>query len=191
MAIRIHSKPPSGSHDAIARYFSDSHTRPFMEGVDLENIGASDAYPVHVASLDQLASGKLPEEPHHWRHLLVQGGGAVAEADVVSEKGEARVVAVHRGPRVVGTVKALEGAHELEAARKHDYDLRLLEGPSIHLVALWLHSKNDDVLIPIEPDLTGLEHHRAIPLKEALPALRERAAAVQKAAKDYPGPSGN
>src|SRR5713101_1552944 len=98
MAIRISRNAPSGSYDAVASYLSQRHASPVMASVDLENVGASEPYPVHIAGLEDLLSGKLPDQPRYWRHLLVSAGSAVAEADVEVGKEGARVVAVHRGP---------------------------------------------------------------------------------------------
>lgn len=191
MAIRNSKKAPSGSIRAIEEYLSHRESRPIMEGIDLENVGVTEAYPVYYASLEDLVSGNLPKGPSHWRHVLVTRGRAVGEVDVADDEDGLNVIAIHRGPRAIGTVKALEGARELPRTKRRSYELRMLEGPAIHLVAIWLHSAKDDLLLPVEPDLTGLPHHEPIPLAEAMPALRERAAVIKQAEIDYPGDSGN
>jgi len=190
MAIRIPKMPNTGSHEAIARYLARPHARPVMQGIDLENVGASEPYPVYLATLDDLESGTLPQQPSHWRHLLVGEEGAVGEADIATEDEGARVVALHRGPRAAGTARALEGAESLDRVQKTDYELRLLESPAIHLVAVWLHASNDETLIAVEPDQTGLPRHEPVSFDQALPRLRELAAFVRNAQTTNPGPSG-
>jgi len=184
MAFHIAANAPNGSLEAVTRYFSDPSSRAFLQGIELSDLGASDAYPIHVATLEDLLSGNLPGVPDHWRHLLVQGDTAAAEADLADD--EVRVVAVYRGPRAAGTVRALDQAALLE----RDYEMRMLEAPSIHLVAVWLHADGDDSLIPVEPDDTGLPLYQPIALPDALLRLREIASAVQQDAIDNPGPSG-
>jgi hypothetical protein len=66
----------------------------------------------------------------------------------------------------------------------------MLESPSIYLVAVWLHGERDDVLVPAEPDQSGLPLYEPTPLQEALPVLRRRANEVRTAQEQAPGPSG-
>jgi hypothetical protein len=179
MAIRIPKMPQSGTHEALAKHLAQPEAVPAMRGVNLDDLGASEPYPVYFASLDDLESGTLPGQPTRWRQLLVTEERAVGEADL--DPDGPRVVALHRGPRAGGTARAVETAHSLESVQAQDYELRLLESPGIYLVAIWLHGENDDVLIPIEPDRTGLLRHQPIALQDALPRLRERATFVKKA----------
>jgi hypothetical protein len=179
MAIRIPKMPQSGMNEALAKHLAQPQAIPAMRGLNLEDLGASEPYPVYFASLDDLESGTLPDQPGRWRQLLVTNDEAVGEADL--DPDGSRVVALHRGPRAVGTARAVDSAHKLDRVQTQDYELRLLESPGIYLVAIWLHGATDDVLIPIEPDRTGLPRHQAIPLQEALPRLRERAAFVKRA----------
>jgi hypothetical protein len=186
MAIRIPKMPQGSTQEVLASYLAQPQARPAMRGVNLDNLGATEPYPVYFASLDDFESGTLPNEPGRWRQLLV-ADDVMGEADI-DPQGR-RVVALHRGPRAGGTARAVEGAYSLERVQKQDYELRLLESPAIYLVAIWLHAANDDTLIPIEPDRTGLARHEPISFQEALPRLRERAAFVRKA-QDTERPSG-
>jgi hypothetical protein len=188
MTIHIAKNAPSGSREALGRYFSEGTAPSFLRGGNLSTLSASDAYPVYIASLQDLLAGRLPPRPHVWRHLLFQADGPVAEADVTHAEQTPRVVAMHRGPRAAATARALEATAEIH---EKDYELRMLESPAIHLVAVWLHADTGGVMIPIEPDQSGLDRDQAIPMDDALPRLRDLATAVQQAVSASPEGSGS
>jgi hypothetical protein len=190
MAIRIPKMPYADSYEAIARYLERPHARPLLSDLDLENLGASDPFPVYIATLDELVAGVLPKLPNVWRHLLVNEAGAVGEAELDPAEPD-DVVAMHRGPRAAGTARAIEEAESFERAQRQDYELRMLESPAIHLVSVWLHGSNDDVLIPVEPDMTGLPLHQPVSHENAQSQLRQLAEFAKSSIRDNPGPSGN
>ena len=76
--------------------------------------------------------------------------------------GEAREVAprdtgyvqtsVNEGPFVAATAEALEIAEQLDG----DYELRVLNIPSVYVVALWLYADSGSILIPMSPAPSGL-----------------------------------
>ncbi len=47
--------------------------------------------------------------------------------------------------------EALRIAEQLPQVEKQDYEPRLLDIPSILFVAVWLHGKSDDIIIPLPP----------------------------------------
>jgi hypothetical protein len=49
------------------------------------------------------------------------------------------------------TLEALHEAEKLPQVQKQDYELRFLEVPAISFVAVWLHGKSDDIIIPLPP----------------------------------------
>ncbi len=46
------------------------------------------------------------------------------------------------------TLATLRIAEQLPQVKKADYEIRRLENPSILFVAIWLHGKSDDIIIP-------------------------------------------
>ncbi|HEU4556579.1 MAG TPA: hypothetical protein VFS20_01975 [Longimicrobium sp.] len=193
MPIRT-AAPPQGTYDAVASHLGHPHTASKLLPSDGE-MGAAEPIPVYMLGLDDLAGGRVPEalrdlKPLYWRHLLVRGGEPVGEADLVAGEEETRVVAVHHGPRAPGTARALAAMQSHPRVARQDYELRMLESPAIYLVSLWLHAPGDEVLVPVEPDRSGLPLHQPITLSEALPQLRQRAAEVLDAQERFPGHSG-
>ncbi len=47
-------------------------------------------------------------------------------------------------------------AEELDEVREEDFELRLLDIPSLYVVALWLHGARD-LIVPLPPTREGLE----------------------------------
>ncbi len=48
-------------------------------------------------------------------------------------------------------MEAFRRAEQLPQIKEQDYELRRLDCPSILFVAVWLHGKSDDILIPLPP----------------------------------------
>ncbi len=61
---------------------------------------------------------------------------------------------------------------------EEDHELRLLRCSGIHFVALWFHAVDKDIIMPIPPDMTGLEHHKPYSVVDALEVLKEKAGEV-------------
>ena len=47
------------------------------------------------------------------------------------------------------TLAALRIAEQFAQLKKQDYELRRLDCPGILFVAIWLHGKSDDIIIPL------------------------------------------
>jgi hypothetical protein len=193
MPIHIRGAPSPDLHAIVARHLGNPLSAPQLSPAQRENAHATDAYPVYFLGLDDLEQADdtlSATSPRVWRHLLMHQGSAIAEADVRTDGTQARVVAVHQGPRGPGTARALITAQASALVKDADFEFRMLEAPGIRLVAVWLHSSRDDLLIAVEPDLSGLPRDRPIPLREALPVLRQRVAEVRAEQEGAAGPSG-
>jgi len=63
------------------------------------------------------------------------------------------------------TLEALRSAESLPQIQKKDFELRRLDCPSLLFVAVWLHGKSDDILIPLPP--TGGRWNACQPYSES------------------------
>jgi hypothetical protein len=200
MPIRFPDDAPQGTFDQLERQIQGV-TAPAggpAPSAALRNaapgLQASRPYRVYTVGLNDLEQGNLlnAARESRWRHLLLQGESAVGEAEIPSDAGAAsRITAFHHGPRAQGTLEGLKRADALSDVQNADYELRLLESPAIFLVALWLHRNgDDDIIIPIPPDQSGLETYQRYRPADAAERLRQRARDVRKAQNDKPGPSG-
>jgi hypothetical protein len=107
-----------------------------------------------------LASGQLlsaAESGGSWMYLFTHGTNAVGAAGLIADEktGKAlRANGLYETDFSNETLEALRTAEQLPQVKKQDYEIRRLEIPSIHFVAVWLHGKADDIIIPL---LTLLE----------------------------------
>ena len=76
------------------------------------------------------------------------------------------------GPFTDATIKALTAAERLPKVAKADYELRLLKVPAVYLMALWLHGKDGDILIPMGDPPAGLKKNKAYTEAGVIRALR-------------------
>ncbi|MCW2308734.1 hypothetical protein [Rhodobium gokarnense] len=194
MPIRFAQDSPRNASAAVELYLAErgasmatSLERRFTAG------GSVVSHPIRVwhPDLRALAKGRPLSEsrPGNWRHLVGDEGAMRAEAELAAEGSEARVVAFHEGPAAGATANGLMRAAELGEVDRGDYEARLLEVPGLHFTALWLHG-DDDIFIPIGPNMTDLKNGEPHGEKEVLEVLARRAAEVLEAQDAMPGPSG-
>jgi hypothetical protein len=163
--------------------------------VQPEELHQSEPHPVYVATLDDLAAGKLlaAAKQTGWRYLLAQNDEVVAEAELVAGRaakgakgakaakgGGLEFAGLTHGPFTGATVDGLHAAERLPQVEKADYELRLLKVPAVYLVALWLHGNDEDILVPIGQPPAGLKKNRAYTEARVLRALRATVARTKE-----------
>ena len=109
---------------------------------------------VYTLALNDFDKGLSGARRTALRYLVMSGSRAVAAAELESSpKATApKLSHINQGSLVSASLAALESAELLPATQKDDFDLRLLQIPAIHAIALWLHGKKTDLLIPLAPD---------------------------------------
>jgi hypothetical protein len=154
-----------------------------------EELAHSEPHPVYVATLDDLASGKLLAAARQtgWRYILVQHDEVVGEAELTTGRSRAKgakkgakrtsharleFAGLTHGPFAGATVDGLHAAERLPQVEKADYELRLLKVPAVYLVALWLHGGNEDILVPLGQPPAGLKKNKAYTEAAVIRALR-------------------
>lgn len=96
-------------------------------------------------------------QPVGWRFLLESGGNVLAGAEVSETPERTFPPTFYRSSSVGATATAVRAARALPQLRLAGFDLRLLRIPELYQVALWLHSPNTDLLIPLAPSPIGRE----------------------------------
>jgi hypothetical protein len=70
----------------------------------------------------------------------------------------------------------------LPQIRKQDYELRFLEVPALNFVAVWLHGRSDDIIMPLPPTFgRNLNAFQAYSESEIIKVLKPEAKEVMKA----------
>jgi hypothetical protein len=87
-------------------------------------------------------------KPIGWRYLIVDSG-PIAVADVKDlGSGGAAFSSVTRGPIAEGLSKAADLATRRYDKDPVNYEVRILEIPSLYISALWLHGSSREVFFP-------------------------------------------
>jgi hypothetical protein len=155
--------PPNGVHDKVrSRLHAFADTSKFstkaLRKARKEDLDVSTPHQVFVMGLNDITSGGRLEtaQPVGWRYLIEESGQLIASAETSSAPdGTEEVSAFTEGPFVAATDKAVKAIRKLPKLEAAGYELRLLRIPALYVMALWLHSLVDDLLIPLEPSPIG------------------------------------
>lgn len=141
----------------------------------------SATFEVFYPTLEEIDARILagPDTRRGWRNLLQQGSAPVAQIEADEDR---EPLAVHQGPAKDGIAKALAIAEDVADGRI----VAAVECPPIAFFALLIRggssepeADEDDLVIPYEPDATGLEDYHPISAAEALMHLRDRAGEIR------------
>ena len=108
-----------------------------------------------------------------WRYLLFDGRNPLLTVAISSnESGQSTdFLGANESSLLQAFVNGVKFAEQHELIREADYELRLLEVPSIYLSAIWLHSENDiyfslSALSPEGPFLAARDEELARRIRE-------------------------
>jgi hypothetical protein len=171
-AAIIYPKAPDGGERIIREAFqglSRSISR-YLGGFQIEDLTIANPFRDYSVGLTNLASGQLLPAAHAgtWRYLLMHGTNAVAAAELMADptNGTAlKFAGLDTTDFSKETQEALRRTEQLPQIKEQDYELRRLDCPSIVFVAVWLHGKSDDILIPLPP--TGRRWNAYQPYSES------------------------
>ncbi len=172
---------------------SDGGRQIVYKNLDLKFLGVSRIEDLAIAAphrgylvgLTNLAAGHFlsAAKPYCWRYPLSQGtngvGAAVLNADAKS--GKARGFnSLEKSGFANETAEALRIAEQLPQIKKQDYELRYLNIPAVSFVAVWLHAKSDDIIIPLPPTSGGLNANQPYSESQIISLLKARAETAMK-----------
>lgn len=128
----------------------------YLGGFQIEELTIANPYRAYSVGLTNLASGQLlsAARPGNWCYLLMHGTNAVAAAELTGDETNGKALKF-AGLEQTGysneTLEALQMAGKLPQMKQQNYELRRLDCPAILFVAVWLHAKSDDIIIPLPP----------------------------------------
>jgi hypothetical protein len=158
-AAIIHPKAPDGGRQIVRENAGEIlRTDPrFLGGFRIEELTIGDPYRDYGVGLTNLASGRLlsaAASGGSWMYLLIHGTTAVGAAGLIADEKTGKALrsnGLYQTDFSNETLEALRMADKLPQIKKQDYELRRLDIPSISFVAVWLHAKSDDIIIPLPP----------------------------------------
>jgi hypothetical protein len=178
----LHLPEPPGVHDdvrSMLHKFAEEgkFTSKALHSARKEQLDLSTPHQVFTMGLDDvLAGGGVDRaQPGGWRYLIEQGGQPIASAETSpTPEGTQEVSSFTEGPFVAATDKAVKIVRKLPKLEAAGFELRLLRIPAVYQMALWLHSPEEDLLVPLEPSSIGKEG-KAMPADEFFDDLAELA----------------
>jgi hypothetical protein len=187
MALQIPAPPQQAADAAHSTFqaFADQGFRsPALRAADPAQLSLTQPHQVFVLGADDLVAGRGLEaaQPTRWRYLVQEGDKIIAAASVLSQgPGDAHDLShINEGPFVASTADALEYVRSHPELTSGDFELRLLQVPALHTMAIWLHprSGDGDLLVPLAPSPVAVPTGHAIPAAQLLSELAEKAKQV-------------
>jgi hypothetical protein len=182
MGIIVKTPPPEVLtlvSEAISELaLHSSPTAGILATGDRQEIDIAAPHAVYFVGLEEVAAGNLLSAATlaGWRYLVLSGEEPVGAANVsVTDEG-ANLHFSHfsQGPFVNSTVEGIGVAESLKEVESADYELRLLDIPSLYVVSLWLHG-SDDRIIPLPPTNQALEPYQAYSEEQMVELLKQPA----------------
>lgn len=162
MAI-IHAQAPKDSFDILNSTLpqlkqAGAHIMTMLN----DDVQVTEPHPVYTVSTEAIAGGNFLSKASliSWRYFIVQDEKTVAAAFVHQAEDKLQFSHVNQGRLVEGTVEALLAAEQLEATKHKDFEFRYLEIRPLHFAAVWLHSTEEDIILPFS-DYDDVKAHSA------------------------------
>ncbi|HXR46566.1 MAG TPA: hypothetical protein VN784_03925 [Candidatus Limnocylindrales bacterium] len=156
-AAIIYPKAPNGGQQVIHETFRQGLSRSisrYLGGYQIEDLTIANPFRDYSVGLTNLVTGQLlpAARAGTWRYLLMHGTNAVGAAELMADPTNSTALifaSLDTTDLSRETMEALRTVETLPQIQKQDYELRRLDCPSILFVAVWLHGKSDDIIIPL------------------------------------------
>lgn len=128
----------------------------YLGGFQIEELTVANPYRAYSVGLTNLASGQLlsAAKPDKWCYLLMHGTNSVVAAELIGGDTNGmplKFAGLEQTDYSNETLKALQMAEKLPQMKQQNFELRRLDCQAILFVAVWLHGKSDDIIIPLPP----------------------------------------
>jgi hypothetical protein len=161
-AAIIYPKAPAGGAGMVEKMAGGAirSDPPFFKGLHIEDLTVAAPCQSYSVGLTDLISGKLVSVAKTgvgggWQYPLLHGTRAVGLAWLTADGKTGNALKCYElGGSADGKMEALRVAEQLPQVKKQDYEIRSLDRPWFLFVAVWLHGKTDDIIIPL-PDRWG------------------------------------
>ncbi|MBS0171935.1 MAG: hypothetical protein JSR62_16425 [Nitrospira sp.] len=185
----LHSPaPPQQATDAVHSRFQafaqKGFRSPALRAADPAQLTLTQPHQVFVLGADDLVAGRGLEaaKPSRWRYLVQARDKIIAAASVIpTGTGDVHAFShISEGPFVASTAEALEFVRLHPELTAGDFELRLLQVPALHTMAVWLHPQagKGDLLLPLAPSPVSVRRGQSIPAAQLLSELAEKARQV-------------
>jgi hypothetical protein len=182
-AAIVYPKAPDGGELIVSKNLDAK-----LLGISrVEDLTVAEPYRCYFAGASSLASGELLSEAKAggWQYRLMRGGNAVGAVDLVPNKKDAKALifaGLYGSNFSKEVLAAARMAEKLPQIKKQDYELRRLDIPGLNFVAVWLHGKSADIIMPLPPTFgRKLNAYQTYSEGEIIRVLEPEAKGVMKA----------
>ena len=193
-AAIIYPKAPDGGRQVVYKYL-EADLKPktvldFLGVSRIEDLTIAEPYGDYgVDALTNLASGQFLSKVklYSWRYLLMHGTDTVGAMVLNADEKRGKLLkfsSLDKTDFSKETLEALRMAEQLPQVKKQDYEIRRLDCPSILFVAVWLHGKSDDIIIPLPPTWARWTAYQPYSESQMAKLLKPEA---EKKMKELPG----
>jgi hypothetical protein len=191
-AAIIYPKEPDGGRQLVVENTSRllENDPRFLGGFRVEELTVAEPFHCYTVGLTNLAAGKLLTavgKSGSWQYLLLHGTNAVGAMQLMADEKEGNTLkfnGLYQTDFSEQTLEALRIAEQLPQVKKQDYELRRLDIPSILFVAVWLHAKSDDIMIPLPPTFGRWSAYQPCSEERMIKLLKQEA---KKKLREPPG----
>jgi hypothetical protein len=186
--------PPDQAARSVQSKIAELAANPRLGIPALRNVTGqlqlTEPHQVFILGLDDLVAGRGLDaaKPTGWRYLIQQGDNVLASAETVRGGGvDTHVFAAFNEGRFVGsTAEAIRTARRLPELQTAKFELRLLQVPALHVMAVWLHSGTGtgDLLVPLAPSPLDTPAGGPVPAARLLTELVAKARALGSSEHD-------
>jgi len=184
-AVIVHPKAPEGGQQIV---YGNLDLK-FLGVAHVEDLSIGEPYRCYYVGASNLASGQLLAglKPGGWQYPLMRGSNVVGGVDMAAGKNDEKALAfagLYKSNFSSEVLAATRAAEKLPQIKKQDYELRRLGIPAINFVAVWLHGKSDDIIMPLPPTYgRKLNAYEAYSESQIMKVLKPEAKEVMKAPK--------
>jgi hypothetical protein len=187
-AAIVYPKAPNGGQQIVFENASNilrSDPR-FLGGFHIEELTIADPYRDYSVGLTDLASGHLlsaAKSGGSWLYLFMHGTSAVGAAGLIADEKTGKALrsnGLFQTDCSNETLEALRIAQQLPQIKKQDYEFRRLDIPPLSFVAVWLHGKSDDIIIPLPPTYGRLNAYQPYSESQIIKILKPEAERVKE-----------
>jgi hypothetical protein len=157
-AAIIYPEPPADGRQVVSqglKEFPASMSR-YLRGFELKDLTIGQPCRSYRVETTNLVSSQLlsAAKSDAWRYPLMHGTNVIASAELTTSKenGSLEFAGIDTTDLPEETQEAIQKAEQLPQVKAADYEIRCLNCPPILFVAIWLHGKTDDIIIPLPPD---------------------------------------
>ena len=181
-AAIIYPKAPDGGrqivHENAARILREQPE--FLGGLHIEDLAIGDPYGAYYVEPTSLVAGRLLSGARlgEWMYLFTHGTNAVGAEGLDADKKTGKALGfsgLYKSNVSYETLEALRIAEQLPRIKKQDYELRRLQISALSFVAVWLHRKSDDIILPLPPTFGRWNAYQPYSEKQMIKLLKPEA----------------